>query len=124
MKKLAITLALTALCSASAVFAQDTLAGRYTGSFDFQTNAGLQKVGVTVVIDSVEDGKVKGTATLGGRACAGDYPFEGILKGESIGLRGTTKGGRAGDCSFGFKGKVEGNKLVGTYGKYELELRK
>ena len=115
---------IVALCASGAVFAQDSIVGRYTGSFDFQTNQGLQKVGVTVVIDSVEDGRVKGTATMGGRACAGDYPVEGTLKGSELAVRSTRKGGPAGDCSFAFRGTAEGSRLVGRMGKYDVELRR
>ena len=124
MKGTVIAVGLAAAVCGSACFAQESLPGKYVGSFPVQTNLGMQEVGVTVVIDSVEEGKVKGTATMGGRGCAGDYPFEGTVKGEAIGLRGTQKGGRAGDCSFGFKGKIEGNRLVGNIGKYDVELRK
>jgi hypothetical protein len=124
MKNVQIALGLAAALWSTVCFAQDSLPGKYVGSFPVQTNLGMQEVGVTVVINTVEDGKVKGTATLGGRGCAGDYPFEGTIKGDAIGLRGTQKGGRAGDCSFGFKGKVDGNRLVGTMGKNEVELRK
>jgi hypothetical protein len=124
MKIATIAVGLVTVLWGSSCLAQDSLPGKYVGSFPVQTNRGQQEVGVTVVIQSVEEGKVKGIATLGGRGCAGDYPFEGTVKGDAIGLRATQKGGPAGDCNFGFKGKVEGNRLIGTMGKNEVELRK
>jgi hypothetical protein len=113
-----------AICGMGSVFAQESLVGKYTGNYEVATPRGNFRVGVTLVIDGVEDGKVKGAATLHQGNCRGDYPLEGTVKDEVIGLRSTAKGGPAGDCGFGFKGKVEGNRLVGNMGKYEVEFRK
>jgi hypothetical protein len=112
------------LCAVGVAFAQDSIVGSYNGNYEVQTIRGQQRWGVTLAIASVEDGKVKGTATLHQGGCQGSYPVEGSVKGNVIGVRATEKGGPAGDCSFGFKGKVEGNRLVGNMGKYEVELRK
>src|SRR4051812_8908575 len=120
---LASVVAVMLTVSAAAV-AQDSLKGTYNGSFDVNTPIGLQKYGVTMVIDSVDDGKVKGTATYQRGSCRGDYPIEGFVKADTIGVRSTTKGGTAGDCTFGFRGKIDGNRLVGNMGKYEVEFRK
>ena len=124
MRIATIALGLVTALWGSACFAQDALVGKYAGSFPIQTNRGNVDVGVTVVIASAEDGKLKGTGTYHAGPCAGDYPLEGYVKGNAVGLRGTAKGGRAGDCAFGFKGTVEGNRLIGSIGKYEIELRK
>jgi hypothetical protein len=124
MKIAAFAVGFAAMLCGTVSFAQDSILGKYVGSFAVHTNRGEQQVGVTVLIDAVQDGKVKGTATLGGRACPGDYPFEGTVKGNAIALRAADKSGPGGDCRFGFKGTVEGNRLVGSMGKYELELRK
>jgi hypothetical protein len=124
MKTSTIAVGLVTALWGSVCFAQDALVGKYAGSFPVQTNRGNIDVGVTVLIASVEDGKLKGTGTYHTGPCAGDYPLEGIVKGNAVGLRGTAKGGRAGDCAFGFKGTAEGNRLVGSIGKYEVELRK
>ena len=104
--------------------AQDAAVGTFRGSFDAHTNIGLVSVGVTLTISSVDDGKVTGTGNLARGVCAGNYPLAGTLKGADLAVRATQKGGPAGDCSFGFRGKVDGNRLVGTMGKYEVELRK
>ena len=77
-----------------------------------------------MVISSVEDGKVKGTGTFQQGPCRGDYPIVGTVKGDGIGVISPAKGGASGDCTFGFKGKIDGNRLVGSMGKYELEFRK
>lgn len=103
--------------------AQDSLVGTYNASY---TSTGIQSTlqSLTIVIASVEDGRVKGTGTRHDRACAGEYPLEGSLKGDQIRLRATKKGGPAGDCTFGFAGKVEGGALVGKYGPHEVKFSK
>ena len=97
--------------------------GTYKGSYEINTIRGQQQ-GVTLIIAAVEDGKLRGTGSYSFGSCAGEYPVEGSVKGNEVGLRATAKGGRAGDCSFGFKGSINGNQLVGTMGKYEVVLRK
>ena len=108
----------------TAALAQDALVGSYKGSFQIQTNRGNTDIGVTLVIAAVDDGKLRGTGTLHRGPCSGDYPLEGYVKGNAVGVRSTAKGGAAGDCTFFFKGIAEGNRLVGNMGKYEVELRK
>jgi hypothetical protein len=108
---------------AGAAFAQSALVGTYRGSYEVDSK-GRQRFGVTLAIASVEGGKVKGTATLHDGPCRGSYPVEGFVKDTAIGVRALQKGGAAGDCTFGFKGKIDGNRLVGNMGKFEVELRK
>ena len=102
-------------------YAQESLSGRYTGNVLMNAERGTVPVGLTLVIDSVEGGVVKGTATRGtaGRkgSCGGNYPMEGKLEDKKLELRSTEKGGPAGDCSLRLNLSVEGNKLVGTAGK-------
>jgi hypothetical protein len=114
---------LFALCAAGAVFARDTVVGTYTGSYEVH-GATKSRFGVTLAIASVEGGKVKGTATLHDGPCQGSYPVEGFVKDKGIGVRAIQKSGAAGDCGFGFKGTIDGNRLVGNMGKFEVELRK
>jgi hypothetical protein len=106
-----------------AASAQDSLVGTYNASY---TSTGIQSTlqSLTIVISNVEDGRVKGTGVRGDKACSGEYPLEGSLKGDQIRLRATKKGGPAGDCSFGFAGKVEGNTMVGKYGPHEVKFSK
>jgi hypothetical protein len=112
------------LCTAGAAVAQDALVGTYKGSYEVQSTKGHHRFGVTRAIASVEAGRVKGTATLHDGPCQGSYPVEGMVQDTSIGVRAVGKGGPAGDCGFGFKGKVDGNRIVGNMGKFEVELRK
>lgn len=114
---------LFALCAAGFAFAQDSLVGSYRGSYEVQGGR-VARFGITLAITSVEGGRVKGTGTLHDGPCRGSYPVEGFVKDAAIGLRAIEKGGPAGDCTFGFKGKVDGNRLVGNLGKYEVDLRK
>jgi hypothetical protein len=106
-----------------AVGAQDSLVGTYNASY---ASTGIQSTlqSLTIVIASVEDGRVKGTGVRHDKACGGEYPLEGSLKGDAIRLRATKKGGPAGDCSFGFAGKVEGGAMVGKYGPHEVKFSK
>jgi hypothetical protein len=104
--------------------AQGEVTGKYSGSLVAQYLGRDAEVGLAMVISSVEDGRVKGVATMGGQACAGDYPFEGTLKGSEIAVRSNTKGGRAGDCTFAMRGTIEGNRITGTAGRFPLQLAK
>lgn len=115
--------ALLLLCACPPVYGQDAT-GKYSGSFVAQSFGANYDVGLTLVISSVEGGRVKGVATLGGQSCGGEYPFEGYLKGTELGIRSNVKGGRAGDCVFGMRGTLEGNRIVGTYGSYPVTLSK
>lgn len=111
------------LCVSAAAVAQETVTGTYNGNIEVNTNRGPTRWGVTMVISSVEDGKVKGTGIFQQGPCRGDYPIVGSIKDGVIGVI-SQKGGTASDCVFGFKGKIDGNRLVGNMGKYELEFRK
>jgi hypothetical protein len=116
---------LFALSAAAGVaLAQDGLVGTYNGSYEVQSTKGHLRFGITLAIASVQDGKVKGTGTLQDGPCRGSYPVEGFVKDGAIGVRAIEKGGAAGDCGFGFKGKIEGNRLIGNLGKFEVVLRK
>ena len=123
--KSAVAFGLAVAFSVSAAsFAQDSVVGTYKGSFPLATARGPVEIGVTLVIASVDEGKLTGTGTYHSGACLGDYPVVGSVKENAIGLRSTKKGGAAGDCGFGFKGTVEGNRLVGNIGRYDVVLRK
>lgn len=93
--------------------------GKYTGSMTKMTNRNIQQWGVAVLIESVEDGVVKGVATRYQGNCRGDVPIQGRLEGNTLKLRESSKGGPAGDCGFRATLTVEGNKLVGTTGAGE-----
>jgi hypothetical protein len=124
MKLLGAVAFVAVSCASAAAVAQDSLVGTYNGNYEVSTPGGHQRWGVTLTISNVEEGKVKGIATLQRGPCRGDYPVEGVVKNGVIGVSATAKGGPSGDCSFAFKGKVDGTRLVGNMGKYEVELRR
>jgi len=102
-------------------YAQDSLAGKYTGSITRQQGS----KGLTLVIDSAQGGVVKGTATRTEKNCKGDYPVEGKVEANKLKLSALKKGGLAGDCSVNWDLTIEGNKLVGTTGSgHQIELSK
>lgn len=113
-------------------FAQDALVGTYNGGYALTSGGREQQVGVTLVIASVDNGVVKGTATnqgiagsKRGGACRGDFPMEGKSDGGKLTLRSTESGSKVGDCNLSLNLAVEGNKLVGTTGAgYKVELSK
>ena len=121
MKRLALAsmIAIT-MGHGTITYAQDSLVGTYKGNFTVPSNIGDIQIGVQLIIASVEDGVVKGTLTQygfgSGGACAGNYPMEGKYDGNKLVMRATAKGGRAGDCGFGFDVVQEGNKFVGKTG--------
>ena len=123
MKSSALLFCSFALVTPAAAYAQDSLVGTWNASY---TSTGIQSTlqSVTVVITSVENGVIKGTGTRHDRACAGEYPIVGSLKEDVIRVRAVKKGGPAGDCGFGFAGRVEGGKIIAKYGPHELTFSK
>ncbi len=116
MKPLAVASSAILLLAFSAITgAQESLIGKYAGSFVGQND---HSVGVELVIASVENGVVKGTATRfqkGKRqTCNGDYPMEGELNAGTLKMKSTEKAGTTQECSFKLTVKQDGNKLVGT----------
>ena len=127
--KLIIAGCLVFVASSVAIAQDSSLVGKYSG--DFQ--GGRSVTGIVLNIKSIEDGVVKGTVerfTSGrgmhgtGAACTGEFPVEGTYKGNALQVRSVEKGGRADDCGVNLRMQVEGNKLVGTFGKNNLTLSK
>ena len=111
------------ISGAASAFAQESLVGTYNGNYELPR--GTQRFGITLVISSAEDGKVKGNAIFQRGNCQGSYPVEGGVKGNTIRVRATAKGGPAGDCFFSFSGTVDGNRLVGKMGNTtDVEFRR
>jgi hypothetical protein len=87
-------------------------------------------VTLTLAIISVENGAIKGKgqryvtnqAGLRVEGCVGEFPLVGRLKGNEVFLRAAEKFGPAGDCVFGLRGTVSGNKIQGKTGEFEVEL--
>ena len=112
---------LAALAVTSAVIAQESIIGKYSGSY--QTRSGRHML-VTLDIKSVENGTVKGigslsTTNLKGGACRGDYPFTGTLKDGQLDVRADEKGGPGGDCNFRVRATIEGDQLKARFGQNE-----
>ena len=123
MKSSALLFCCVASVLPMAAGAQESLVGTWNASY---TSTGIQSTlqSVTVVITSVENGVITGTGTRHDRACGGEYPIVGSLKEDVIRVRAVKKGGPAGDCGFGFTGKVEGGKIIAKYGPHELTFTK
>jgi hypothetical protein len=107
-------------------FAQDTnnLVGKWSGSHTFASAVGQINIRFELEITSVEGNTVKGTAKYYGRACAGDYVMTGKLNGNNLGMISTNSGGPTGDCKFGFRATVDGNKMTGKTGPNDLTASK
>jgi len=63
------------------VVAQQSLVGKYTGSFVMPTNRGDENWGLTLEILSAKGDAVEGLAQRAGKGgCVGDYPVAGTAK--------------------------------------------
>ena len=132
MKKIVYSAGMVFMLSGP-VFAQQTLLGKYSGSFVQTSQRGDLSTGITLEILSVDGDSVAGKAIRapragGGRStCHGEYPVEGKVKGDTLELRGTEKGIKAigaGDCQMTLRLTVDGNKLVGTINNSKAQLSK
>jgi serine/threonine protein kinase len=108
---------------AEPVFAQKSAVGNYVGSFRASGGPSLP-IGLAINITSDDNGRVSGTAKNYSRNCAGDYVFTGTLRGSELVLRSTTKAGMFGDCGFGFRGTLDGNRIEGAMGNTSASLYK
>ena len=113
--------------AALAAVAADALApGKYSGGYELQSRTGMIPVAVVLDIKEVSKDKVKGTVLMNGTGgCDGDYPMEGRYRKGELSMKSTEKRGRANDCGFTMKAKLEGDKLVGkTGGGRDLTLKR
>lgn len=126
MNKILLGTCVFLLFSGAVAAAQHSMLGKYSGTFVKPTNHGDADVGLTLEISSVKGNAVEARAERFGRGgCVGDYPLAGTVKGDSLALAATRKGGAAGDCGMWLKLKVEGDKLVGTMNhKWPVQLAK
>lgn len=122
MKRLALALFIAITMGQGTItYAQDSLIGTYTGTY-----TGPIEFGVKLIIASVANGVVKGTANVFDGACQGTYPMEGKYDGNKLAMQDKGKGDHLDDCRFGFKAVHEGNKLVGTINRrgWPIEMSK
>jgi hypothetical protein len=117
-----------ALCAISfSALAQDNnLVGTWSGSYLYMgsVRSTPAPVGVEVEITSVEGNVVKGLAKQFSRVCGGEFPLNGKLDGNNLGMISASNLGPTGDCRFGFRAVVDGNKMTGKVGTYDLQLNK
>lgn len=109
-----------------AAFAQENLLGKWGGSYLYAGSGALAPVniGVDLEITSVEGDVVKGLAKHYARNCGGDFPLTGKLDGKNLGMVSASNLGPTGDCRFGFRVVVEGGKMTGKVGNFDLQLNK
>jgi hypothetical protein len=117
------------LCALSIpAYAQETLVGKWSGSYLYVGNLGgttaPANIGVELEITSVEGNVVKGLAKQFSRICGGEYPLSGKLDGNNLGMVSAPNMGPTGDCRFGFRAVVDGSKMTGKVGNYDLQLSK
>lgn len=106
--------------------ADDVPAGKYSGSYRTPVKGTTVQVALNVL--SVENGKIDASLqrfTASGRGvmdpCDGTYPAHGMMKDDEIDIRAEA-GGRAGDCRPHFRGRLEGQSLVGKFGQNDIRL--
>ena len=119
--KLAIAIGMVFSICAASVCAQQTLVGKYSGTFMQKTKYGEQAARITLDITSVEDGKVKATAVRfaggGTGSCAGSYEMQGTHQENNVDITAVKTGGSAGDCDMRLQLVAAGNKLTGKFGE-------
>ena len=72
-------------------------------------------VGLDLEITSVKGNFVKGILKNNSPGnCRGEYEMVGKLDGNALGMRSAKPGGLGGDCKFGFRAIIEGNKMTGS----------
>lgn len=103
-------------------YADQGLVGTYKGSFTVKTMGGRGDATHPLIlsITGAENGKLAGKLEQGGN-CRGEYPIEGTYQGNRLEI--TTGEGAIRGCG---KAKLvlnaETNKLVGRFGKLDVEL--
>ncbi|HTE15482.1 MAG TPA: hypothetical protein VK642_10435 [Burkholderiales bacterium] len=115
-----------AICAISiSAFAQNNLVGKWGGSFEFTGGSRDKRpIGVDVEITSVEGDVVKGVARNYALTCGGEYQIAGKLEGNDLRMASPQTGGGTNDCRFGFRVVVDGTKMTGKIGNYNLTLNK
>lgn len=106
-------------------FAQENLLGKWGGSYEYASATGRININVDLNITSVEGNVVKAVARDYSRGgCGGEHQLSGKLNGNSLGMIADKPGGAMGDCKWGFRANVEGNKMNGKIGPNDLVLNK
>ena len=104
-------------------YGQQTLTGTYEGKWMFGSGSRNYYNYGTLTIASAENGKISGKFAVARYACMGEYLIEGTYQNDKLEMR--TGEGTLRDCgNQPFVVVVQGNKLVGTYSTFEIELSK
>ena len=101
-------------CGAAAVYAQDPLIGKYTGSAAPVSNQ--REVALELEIREVAEGRVKATVKRFRGTCTGEFPMEGNREGDRVVLKTIPKDASQDGCGMTLQLKPEGSRLVGTIG--------
>ena len=110
------------ICSAHA-YPQQTLVGKYEGSFRFYAVAasGYIYIPAALEIARATDGKIAGNFEIQRYQCRDSYPVEGTYQENKLSLQ--VAKGRIMDCGGGtLTLTADGNKLHGTLGTSEIEF--
>lgn len=107
----------------SIVRAQDSIVGDWSGNYRYvgATTRDID-IGIELKIVSVQGSLVTGTVRTIGGSCAGEYQMRGKLDGKNLGMISTNTAGSAGDCKFGFRAVIDGTRMKGTVGTYDMTL--
>ena len=121
MKRTCLSLILLAT---GVAFGQQTPVGKWSGIYTYETRRGAPaSVGIQLTIASAEGENVAGTWTLNRGNCQGDYPLAGTFKDNKLRIK-TEAGSKPGCGPYGPTFTLDGDKLVGKFGKQELTLTK
>jgi len=112
MKVIGLAIVVSAGLLSSALCAQESLLGTYSGRVE---NGRVRGGGsnIDLVIASDENGVVKGGIKNYENRCAGDYPLEGTRDKDKLELK-ATRVGRLADCVLTYSLTINGARLVGT----------
>jgi len=127
--KLVVALGSGLLVCAAALHAQESLVGKYSGTFVLQSQSrGVLPVAISLEITSAANGKLQGTANRShngkaGQSCMGEYKLEGTYEGKEIKMT-SEPGGAAKDCVMKLRLVAEGGKLKGKMSGSDVELSK
>ena len=114
-------LGLAVLACSSLAYAQQDIAGRYSGSYSVSgLNHPMRYTG-TLTITGVENGKVAGKFNIDANVCSGDYPIQGTYQDGKLELR-TGDGSMRGCGQDAIEMVLQGNRLVGKIGGFNASL--
>ena len=105
-------------------FAQESLLGTYSGSIEIMPQSGRSfNAPLKLVITGAENGKLSGKFWQGAGGCNGDFPFGGTYEGTALVVK-LDESVKQGCGTNPMNLNLQGGKLVGKWGIYELNLSK